>query len=101
MAEDPQSQKAKKEQETFIEKTLRKCKADPLVPIGAAATLVFLGTGFRAFQRGDSRNAQLLMRGRVLAQGFTIMVMCMGVVMGLKPHDRPKTYTEKLNRKDE
>ena len=99
--EESQSLKAKKQQETFIEKTLRKCKADPLVPIGAATTLVFLGTGFRAFQRGEARSAQLLMRGRVLAQGFTIMVMCMGVFMGLKPHDRPKTYTEILERKNE
>ena len=32
------------------------------------------------------------MRGRVLAQGFTIMVMSLGAFYGLKPHDRPKTY---------
>ena len=107
--------------ETFWEKTVRKCKAEPFVPIGALATVAFLGyavgpprassllpavwllffialsfpspsTGFQAFQRGESVKAQALMRGRVLAQGFTIMVMSFGAFYGLKPHDRPKTY---------
>ena len=98
--EESQPVIVKKEQETFLQKTLRKCKADPFVPIGAATTLVFLVTGFRAFQRGEARSAQLLMRGRVLAQGATIMMMCTGVFFGLKPHDRPKTYEEKYDRKN-
>jgi hypothetical protein len=33
---------AENKQETFMEKTLRKCKAEPLVPLGALATTAFL-----------------------------------------------------------
>ena len=38
------------------------------------------------------------MRGRVVAQGFTVLVMVTGSYFGVQPHDRPKTMEEKMNR---
>lgn len=46
------------------------------------------------FIEGESRKAQVLMRGRVLAQGFTVLLICAGGFAGYKPHNRPKTYEE-------
>jgi hypothetical protein len=40
----------------------------------------------------------MLMRGRVLAQGFTVLAMGIGAFYGMKPHDRPSTYEEKLEQ---
>jgi hypothetical protein len=40
----------------------------------------------------------MLMRGRVLAQGFTVIAMAVGAYYGVKPHDRPATYEEKLKQ---
>ena len=34
----------------------------------------------------------------VLAQGFTVLVMCIGGFYSIKPHDRPKTMQEKMDR---
>jgi hypothetical protein len=31
--------------------------------------------GFKAFRSGEKHKAQMLMRGRVFAQGFTVMAM--------------------------
>jgi len=87
-----------KEGETTLEKMHRKFTKEPLIPIGALATVFFLGAGLRAFHSNQPRKAQYLMRGRVLAQGFTVAVMCFGGYMGIKPHDRPATYEEKLEK---
>lgn len=36
------------------------------------------------------------MRGRVFAQGFTVVAMALGTYFGMKPIDRPKTYEKVL-----
>ena len=59
--------------ETFMEKLNRKVSSEPLVPIGCLATVAFLGAGLRAFNQGQAGRSQMLMRGRVLAQGFTVL----------------------------
>lgn len=86
--------------ETFSEKLVRKFSAEPLIPIGAIVTVGFLTAGLRAFHGGDSLTAQKLMRGRVLAQGFTVAAMLIGgAYLGYKPGgERPKTYQEKLDK---
>ena len=85
--------------ETFSEKLVRKTTAEPLVPIGCLVTVGFLSMGLRAFHKGNAVNAQKLMRGRVMAQGFTVAVMLIGAYNGFKPGgDRPKDYEEKLAR---
>lgn len=63
---------------------------------GAAATVFFLLSGLRSFYSGNRIQAQQLMRGRVVAQGFTVVAMAAGAFYGIKPHDRPKTMEEKM-----
>ena len=64
--------------ETFREKVVRKFTKEPLVPLGAAITVGCLTMGLRAFHDGDQMQAQKLMRGRVVAQGCTVVIMLMG-----------------------
>lgn len=87
------------EPEGFVGKTKRKFYQEPLVPLGMAATVGFLLTGFKAFKNGDSAKSQSMMRWRIIAQGLTIAAMFGGVYFGgLVPHDRPKTMEEKMAR---
>lgn len=65
--------------ETFKEKFLRKTKENPFVPIGCLGTAGALFYGLRAFHQGKTRQSQLLMRGRILAQGFTVVALVVGV----------------------
>ncbi|XP_049589516.1 HIG1 domain family member 2A, mitochondrial [Syngnathus scovelli] len=74
--------------ETFKEKFLRKTKDNPFVPIGCLATAGALMYGLRAFHQGKTRRSQLLMRGRIFAQGFTVVAIVVGVVAAaLKPKE--------------
>jgi hypothetical protein len=82
--------------ESFYDKIVRKTKKDPLVPVGIGVTLVFLSLGFRSFLNGRKREAQLMMRGRVLAQAFTVAAMGVSAFYGFKPHDRPANVEEQL-----
>ncbi len=69
--------------ETGSEKLKRKLKEDPFVPIGVLGTIVFLGAGFRAFQRGESGKSQFMMRGRLLAQVKIVLTSwCSGCGVG-------------------
>ena len=82
--------------ETMWERTVRKFSAEPLVPMGCLITAGVLASGIRAFHRKDGVKSQQMMRLRVLAQGATVAVLVTGASFGMKPHDRPKTYEEKL-----
>jgi len=88
------------EKEAFFAKLVRKCSAEPLVPMGALLTVGCLTAGLRAFHKGQAATSQKLMRGRVLAQGFTVVVMLAGAAYGLEPlqpgGQRPRTYGEKM-----
>ncbi|KAM9310124.1 HIG1 domain family member 2A, mitochondrial [Pholidichthys leucotaenia] len=66
-------------EETFKEKFMRKTKANPFVPVGCLTTVGVLVYGLCAFQQGKTRRSQLLMRGRILAQGFTVVAIIGGV----------------------
>ncbi|KAM3612862.1 uncharacterized protein V6R79_015819 [Siganus canaliculatus] len=66
--------------ETFKEKFIRKTKENPFVPIGCLGTAGALMYGLRAFHQGKTRQSQLLMRGRIFAQGFTVVAIIFGVV---------------------
>jgi len=87
--------------EPFMDKVIRKTQQDPLVPIGALVTTIFLLKGFGAFQKGDKQRAQTLMRGRVVAQAFTVIAMGFGAFYGMKPHNRPGSMEEKMERAKE
>lgn len=86
----------RKDGESFTEKTYRKFYNEPLVPIGALITVGFLTFGLKAFRKGDKKQAQMMMRWRVAAQGLTVAAMCIGAYFNLKPSDRPKVYEEVL-----
>ena len=80
--------------ETFLQKAQRKFTHEPLIPLGTLLTVGFLGAGLRAFHSGKSREAQYLMRGRVLAQGFTVVVFLVGSYVGLINKPTRETYDE-------
>ncbi|CAM2117995.1 HIG1 domain family member 2A, mitochondrial [Lepidochelys kempii] len=66
--------------EGFRDKFLRKTRENPLVPIGCLSTAGALTYGLICFQKGNTRQSQLMMRARILAQGFTIAAIMVGVV---------------------
>ena len=45
--------------------------------LGTAAALTY---GLRSFYQGKTRQSQLLMRGRIAAQGFTVVALIFGAV---------------------
>ncbi|XP_055390162.1 HIG1 domain family member 2A, mitochondrial [Condylostylus longicornis] len=65
--------------ETTKEKMIRKMKENPLVPIGCLATAGALTFGLYSFRKGDRRMSQVMMRTRILAQGFTVLALIGGV----------------------
>lgn len=75
-------------EETFKEKFKRKTKENPFVPLGCLGTAGALMYGLRAFKQGKTRQSQLLMRGRIFAQGFTVVAIIFGVfATALKPKE--------------
>ncbi|CAG7698159.1 unnamed protein product [Allacma fusca] len=59
-----------------------KLRENPFVPIGATATVAALVTGLYHLNTGNTRKSQLMMRARVLAQGFTVVAMLGSVYLG-------------------
>jgi hypothetical protein len=56
----------------------------------------YYSAGLRAFRKGNAGNAQMLMRGRVGAQAFTIIAMGLGAYFNSTPSEKPMTIEEKL-----
>ncbi|KAJ3366892.1 Respiratory supercomplex factor 1, mitochondrial [Allomyces arbusculus] len=75
--------------ETFTQKLKRKCKEEPLVPIGMALTVFALFKGVSAFRSGDQKTSQQMMRWRVAAQGFTLIAATAGMLYYSKPKPDP------------
>jgi len=71
-------------QEDFKVKFTRKFKENPLIPIGALLTAGFLAKGLGKFARKDSAGSQNMMRGRIVAQSFTILAMVAGVIFNVQ-----------------
>ncbi|NXM60481.1 HIG2A protein, partial [Illadopsis cleaveri] len=67
-------------EEGFTEKFLRKTRENPLVPFGCLCTVGILAYGIICFHKGYTRRSQLMMRARVLAQGFTIVSLVGGMM---------------------
>ncbi|KAJ8247163.1 hypothetical protein GJAV_G00259480 [Gymnothorax javanicus] len=77
---------SRSKEEGFKDKFIRKTKENPFVPIGCLGTAGALTYGLIAFKQGKTRQSQLLMRARILAQGFTVLAIVVGVVATtLKP----------------
>ncbi|XP_014240893.1 HIG1 domain family member 2A, mitochondrial [Cimex lectularius] len=71
-------------EETTFEKFQRKFKENPFVPIGALATAACLFYGVRNFYKGNTKNSQLMMRARVVAQGLTVAALVGGILLAPK-----------------
>ncbi|NXN92061.1 HIG2A protein, partial [Rhinopomastus cyanomelas] len=67
--------------EGFGDKFLRKTRENPLVPLGCLCTVGVLTYGLICFKKGDTRKSQLMMRARILAQGFTFAALLGGMVV--------------------
>ncbi|TRY63597.1 hypothetical protein TCAL_05584 [Tigriopus californicus] len=70
--------------ETPKEKLIRKMKENPFVPIGVGMTTFFLTAGLVSFLRRNSSQSQMMMRGRVAAQAFTICALVGGAMTSFK-----------------
>ncbi|XP_036604728.1 HIG1 domain family member 2A, mitochondrial [Trichosurus vulpecula] len=67
--------------ESVKDKFQRKIRENPVVPIGCLATAGALSYGLYCFHRGNSQRSQMMMRTRILAQGFTVMAILGGLVV--------------------
>ncbi|NXT62731.1 HIG2A protein, partial [Chaetops frenatus] len=67
-------------EEGFGEKFLRKTRENPLVPLGCLCTVGILTYGIICFKKGNTRRSQLMMRARVVAQGFTFAALLGGTM---------------------
>ncbi|KAG5951585.1 hypothetical protein E4U53_002761 [Claviceps sorghi] len=72
-----------------MQKLVRKIKEEPLVPLGMGLTVFAFVNAYRAIRRGDSRQANIMFRARVAAQGFTVIAMVAGSMY--YSQDRQKT----------
>uniref|UniRef100_A0A2R5LE53 Putative induced by hypoxia n=1 Tax=Ornithodoros turicata TaxID=34597 RepID=A0A2R5LE53_9ACAR len=66
---------------TFKDKLSSKVLSNPFVPIGLIATVSCLVMGLNAMRTNQPVRSQMMMRGRVLAQGFTIAAILVGIMM--------------------
>ena len=73
-----------KHQETANEKLVRKFWENPFIPVGAVITTGFLVNGLFRFGRRDSAGSQVMMRGRIVAQAFTVGALMVGVALNIK-----------------
>ncbi|XP_073997974.1 HIG1 domain family member 2A, mitochondrial [Rhodnius prolixus] len=67
--------------ESGQEKLWRKVKENPFVPIGALVTVGCLSFGLYSFRKGERRMSQMMMRARIVAQGFTVLALVGGITM--------------------
>ncbi|KAF5303478.1 hypothetical protein FQA39_LY09941 [Lamprigera yunnana] len=72
--------------ETVLDRIKRKSNENPFIPFGCLATLAALSYGLWCFQKGDSKKSQLMMRTRILAQGFTIIAFVVGLGVTASKH---------------
>ncbi|XP_045134874.1 HIG1 domain family member 2A, mitochondrial-like isoform X2 [Portunus trituberculatus] len=65
--------------ETSTSKFYRKFQENPFVPIGCGLTTMALVYGLYSFSTGKRGRSQSMMRLRVVAQGFTVAALMMGI----------------------
>lgn len=81
---DQETGQQQRDQVSTRDKFVRKFKENPFVPIGAAATTLCLAVGLVSFMRKRSDLSQTMMRGRILAQGFTVAGLIGGLFYSAK-----------------
>lgn len=55
--------------------------------IGALATAACLTYGLNSLRTGDRKMSQIMMRARVVAQGFTLAALVGGIMLAAKKND--------------
>ncbi|XP_030754017.1 HIG1 domain family member 2A, mitochondrial [Sitophilus oryzae] len=75
---------ARHTEETNLQKLIRKCSENPLVPIGTTATSAALIYGIWTFRTGQRKMSQYMMRTRVAAQAITIFAVVFGYIVSVK-----------------
>ncbi|KAB5591771.1 hypothetical protein CTheo_4803 [Ceratobasidium theobromae] len=81
--------------ETYVQRGWRKCKEQPLVPIGIVATCVALIGATKHLRAGDRTNFNRFLRFRVLAQGITVAA-CVAGTLVYGHYDKKEKDTERL-----
>jgi len=76
-------------EETNKDKLWRKMGENPLIPTGAAVTCGVLAVGIFSFATKRAKLSQIMMRARVVAQGFTIACM-VGTILHQASQGKPK-----------
>lgn len=71
-----------------MQKVTRKLREEPLIPLGAALTVVAFVNAYRAIRRGDSKQANRMFRARVGAQAFTVIAMVAGSMYYSKDREK-------------
>ncbi|GBL79377.1 hypothetical protein AVEN_92568-1 [Araneus ventricosus] len=66
------------------DKMINKIKSNPFVPIGMLTTTAVLSYGIYSMRSGNKKRSQLMMRARVLCQGFTVAALLVGVLIAAK-----------------
>ncbi|RWS25558.1 HIG1 domain family member 2A-like protein [Leptotrombidium deliense] len=67
--------------ESALDRTVRKFRENPLIPIGCLVTTYFLTRGLASMVQGDVKKQQLMMRGRVGAQAVTISIVAASMIL--------------------
>ncbi|KAK7743445.1 Respiratory supercomplex factor 1, mitochondrial [Cytospora paraplurivora] len=88
--------------ESGLQKTLRRMKREPFVPIGCALTVVAFAAAYRAMRKGDHHQVQRMFRARVAAQGFTVVAMVVGgLYFGAERNRERENWKQLQEEKDE
>ncbi|KAG6245923.1 hypothetical protein E4U23_004976 [Claviceps purpurea] len=80
-----------------VAKFFRKIKEEPLIPLGMGLTVFAFINAYRAIRRGDSRQANIMFRARIAAQGFTVVA----VVAGGFYYDQDRKKSQELRKLQE
>jgi hypothetical protein len=84
----------------FIDKCIKNCKEQPLVPLGTLATTVAVILAAKSLRVGNRPGAQKWFRYRVGFQGFTIAALVVGgIIYGRDTQDAHKSREEELREK--
>ncbi|CAI9718421.1 Hypothetical predicted protein [Octopus vulgaris] len=77
-----------KYEEGLKEKLIRKTKENPAVPFGLALTTFALSYGIWQMRTGNQRRSQMMMRLRIMGQGFTVVAILAGVLYSARTHKK-------------
>ncbi len=78
-----------------MDKLMRICTEDPVVPLGASFTVFFLFAGLKYMKNQNQYMSQLMMRGRVASQAITVVACVYAIGRRELERNPPTKPTEK------